>query len=291
MLLITLVWGFAYIPGKVGLSEIPPFLFTGLRFILLSAVLLPFLKRHSGQMPLILLIATMAGALHFGLFYGGLALAHDISTVAVFAQLNAPFSTLLAAIVLREQVGWRRWLGIALAFGGVMVIGFDPVVFRYVDALVLLVFSALTMAIAAIAMRKLRDVGVFDLQGWVALLSWPVLLALSFAFESGQIEALRSATWRGWSGVVYTALGASLIGHAGLYYLLQRYEVSKTAPLTLIATLFGIAFGVLLMGDRFTPRMALGSVATLTGVAIVVFSARPLKLPAAALAAEEAAAP
>ena len=52
----------------------------------------------------------------------------------------------------------------------------------------------------------------------------------------------------GWGGVLYTAIGASLIGHAGMYYLLQRYDVSVTAPLTLMAPIFGIVFGVHLFG-------------------------------------------
>ena len=84
-----------------------------------------------------------------------------------------------------------------------------------------------------------------------------------------QLDAIKSASWLGWSGVLYTAIGASLIGHAGMYYLLQRYEVTQTAPLTLLAPIWGVVFSVLLLGDTLTERMLIGGVMTLIGVGIV----------------------
>jgi O-acetylserine/cysteine efflux transporter len=73
----------------------------------------------------------------------------------------------------------------------------------------------------------------------------------------------------GWGGVIYTAIGASLIGHAGMYYLLQRYDVSVTSPLTLMAPVFGIVFGVMFWGDELSLRFWLGGGLTLLGVLII----------------------
>ncbi|MFP5469347.1 MAG: EamA family transporter, partial [Alphaproteobacteria bacterium] len=64
-------------------------------------------------------------------------------------------------------------------------------------------------------------------------------------------------------------VGTSLIGHAGMYYLLQRYEVTQTAPLTLLSPVWGVVFGVTLLGDTITTRIILGGAMTLIGVAIV----------------------
>ncbi len=269
ILIITLIWGFNFVAGKAGVDEMPPILFTGLRFLLLFVVLSPFLRIHRGQMWPIFVISMTMGGVHFALFYGGLAAADDVSTVAIAVQLGVPFSTIMSILFLNEKVYWRRWSGIALSFLGVMVIGFDPRVFTYIDGLMLVVAAAFVGSIAMIFMRQLKDVPVFQLQAWIALLSWPLLFLFSAIMEQDQLEAIRSASWLGWSGVLYTAIGASLIGHAGMYYLLQRYEVTQTAPLTLLAPIWGVIFSVLLLGDTLTERILIGGIMTLVGVGIV----------------------
>ena len=117
LLLICTIWGFNFVAAKVGVGQIPPLLFTGLRFLILALVLIPFLKPAPGRMRDVLLIAAFNGAIHFGLMFTGVALA-AASVVAVVAQLNVPFATLLSIFVLGEAVRWRRWLGMAMAFGG-----------------------------------------------------------------------------------------------------------------------------------------------------------------------------
>jgi O-acetylserine/cysteine efflux transporter len=269
ILFITLVWGFNYVAGKAGVTELPPILFTGLRFFLLSLILLPWLKLHRGQMLSIVIISLTMGGVHFAIFYMGLAAAHDVSTVAIAGQLGVPFATIMSIIFLNEKVHWKRWAGISTSFIGVMIIGFDPVVFQYLNGLILVILAALVGSLAMIYMRRLEGVGVFELQAWIALLSWPVLAPLSLLMESGHIDAMVNASWAGWGGVLYTVVGTSLIGHAGMYYLLQRYEVTQTAPLTLLSPVWGVVFGVTLLGDTITTRIILGGAMTLIGVAIV----------------------
>lgn len=276
ILFITLVWGFNYIAGKAGVSELPPILFTGLRFLLLSILLLPWLKLHRGQMRGIVIISLTMGGVHFAIFYMGLAAAHDVSTVAIAAQLGVPFTTIMSIIFLKEQVHWRRWAGISASFAGVMIIGFDPAVFQYLDGLMLVILAAMVGSVGMIYMRRLQGVGVFELQAWIALLSWPVLAALSLLLEQNHIPAMASASWLAWGGVLYTVVGTSLIGHAGMYYLLQRYEVTQTSPLTLLSPVWGVVFGVTLLGDTLTPRIIVGGILTLIGVAIVTIRQKTL---------------
>lgn len=73
---------------------------------------------------------------------------------------------------------------------------------------------------------------------------------------------------------MYTAVGASLIGHAGMYYLIQRYDVSVISPLSLMAPVFGVVLGVLVWGDDLGPRFWLGGFVTLSGVLIIALRRR-----------------
>lgn len=268
MILINLIWGFALVAGKVSLEHFPPFLFAGLRFALVVLVLFPFLRILKGRMRDVIIIALCAGPLGFGLFFLGLAMA-EASVVAIVTQLGVPISAVMSVIFLKEEIHWRRWLGIGLAFAGVMIMSFDPAVFNFITGIIFIAASAFIGSVGTIFQRQIKNVGVFELQAWVAAIAAPFLLGASFAFESGQLEILESASLLAWSGIFYVAFASSLVGHAGIYYLLQRYEVSQTAPLTLLAPLFTVFFGVTLLGDTITLRMVIGGIVSLIGVLIV----------------------
>lgn len=268
MLLICTIWGFNFVAAKVGVGQMPPLLFSGLRFALLFAVLLPFLKVTPGRMRDIFLIAMFNGAIHFGLMFIGVALT-AASVMAVIVQLNVPFATMLSIVLLGEQVKWRRWAGIAMTFFGVMIVSFDPHVLESLTGVFFGAAAALSGAIAAIFMRRLQGVGVFQLQSWTATITAPLLLLASLIFETGQLAAIESASWLGWGALLFTAFGASLIGHNGYYYLLQRYEVSLIAPLSLLSPILGVVFGIWILGEPMTTRIVLGATVAFIGVGIL----------------------
>ena len=157
--------------------------------------------------------------------------------------------------------------GIALAFGGVLVIGFDPVVFRHLDALLLVTAGAAAMALATIQMRRLRGVGVFALQAWIALCATPALALLSLLFEQGAVDRSTHGEHTGTGRASLFRRGRILIGHGIVYYLLGRYPVGVTTPLLLLNPVLAVAFGVLLWGDILTWKLALGGAMTLAGIA------------------------
>jgi O-acetylserine/cysteine efflux transporter len=273
LLLVNLFFGFNLVASKYGMAELPPFTFTAFRFALVAVVLATALRVRSGQMRAIAIVGVTLGSLHFGLAYTGLALAGDASTMAIAFQLTVPFVTLLSMAFLGERVGWRRGAGLLLAFAGIGVMGFDPRVFEYRDALIYVTLGCLSAAVGTLVMKRLRGVGVFELQAWIAVLSAPVLAACALVFEPGTLTQLGSISWMTWSAVVFSALATSIVGHGGFYFLIQRHDVSLIAPLTLFSTVFAVIFGVTLLGDVLTPRIALGGGLTLAGVLVLVVRA------------------
>ena len=133
----------------------------------------------------------------------------------------------------------------------------------------LVLCSALVSSVGTIYQRQIRNVGVFELQAWVAFAAAPIMLIGSLALESNQYEVVMTASLLQWSGIFYVAFASSLVGHAGIYYLLQRYEVTQTAPLTLLSPIFTVFFAVMLLGETLTERMVVGALIALTGVLIV----------------------
>ncbi len=273
LLMVNLFFGFNLVASKYGMGELPPFTFTAFRFALVALVLITALRIRPGQMRAIAVVGVTMGSLHFGLAYTGLSLAGDASTMAIAFQLTVPFVTLLSMAFLGERVGWRRGSGLVLAFAGVVVMGFDPRVFDYRDALIYVVLGCFSAAVGTLVMKQLRGVGVFELQAWIAVLSAPVLAVCALVAEPTSLGQLRSVSWLTWGAVVFSALATSIAGHGSFYYLIQRHDVSLIAPLTLFSTLFAVAFGVALLGDVITWRIASGGALTLVGVLVLVLRA------------------
>lgn len=280
MLLICIIWGFNFVAAKVGVREIPPLLFTALRFSILAIALLPFLKPARGRMREVVIIALFNGALHFGLMFIGIAMT-AASVVAVVAQLNVPFATMLSIFFLGEVVRLRRWIGIALSILGVTIVSFDPHVFDALTGVLFAAGAALSAAIAAVCMRSLSNVGVFQLQSWTAVITAPLLLGASLLFESGHSDAIMNAQPITWAALLFTTIGASLIGHNVYYYLLQRYEVSLIAPLSLLSPLLGVVFGILMLGEHVSMRIVLGALTAFIGVGVLAFPSRKKAVAAA----------
>jgi O-acetylserine/cysteine efflux transporter len=268
-LLITVVWGFNFVAAKTALDHFPAFEMLGLRFVLLTLILIPFLRVPRAKLPPVMGVAFMIGVLHFSLNFSGLGMSGDVSSAAIATQLFIPVGTVLAVIFLGERIGIWRTAAIAVAFSGTVVISFDPIVVRHLDALLVVVLSSIPMEVATIMLRRLTGVGPMQVQPWTGVVGIPSYFLLSLLFESGQIEALQTAGWAPIGGIIYAVLAASLIGHGGLYYLLQRYPVSWVNPLFLLSPVFAVLFGITVYGDRPTAQMLIGGVMTIAGVAII----------------------
>lgn len=270
-LLINVIWGYAFVAAKIGIDHFPPLFFTALRFSLVAAVLFYFLKPVKGRMLDLFWVALTVGTLHFSFMYYGIYLTGGVSAVAITVQLIAPFSVILAIIFLKEHIGWRRMMGIGLAFGGVMVLGFDPVVFDHLTGVGMVAMGAFVMAVGMILMRRLQGVSPMQLQAWIAAFSVPMLLVLSFTFEEGQMEGLQNIDWPVIWALAFTVVMTTIIAHGSWFYLLQRYSVTTLTPYGLLAPIFGVGFGIFLYSEPLTGRFFVGSLITMVGVAIINF--------------------
>jgi O-acetylserine/cysteine efflux transporter len=279
ILLANTAWGLNFIAGKIGAEHFQPLFFTALRFLFLLLLMLPWLKPAPGYMKPLLKVAFLLGVLHFSMIFIGLHAGGNIASIAITTQLYVPFSAILASVFLREKISLRSLSSIALAFAGVMVIGFDPIVFNHLDAILWVAGSAIVMAVATILMRQCPNLGVFRLQAWIALVALPSLLLLSLIFESGQFQVLSDAFFFDFWPPLYSAVGASIIGHGIVYYLLGRYPVSIVTPLLLPTPVIATFLGVLVFGDILGWKMIVGGSMTLLGVLMLVKPANSQKKP------------
>ena len=271
VLIIDIVWAFNVIAIKFVVDEIPPLLAVTLRYSIVLLVCLPWLRWLPGQMRRLAITGVVAGALFMGLSSMSFSLADNVSALAIAGQLGVPFSLILAVIFYRERIRWVRILGIVLAFAGVAALAFDPRIFDERVGLLLTVGGSLCWAIGNLLFRQLAGVFTLTIHGWLALISIPLLATASAIFEPGALASIPQIPWHIWGWLAYSAIGSSLIGHAGMTWLFQRYPVSTVAPLTLAAPLLSVIVAVIIFKTPVTPAMVIGGLVTLAGIAIITF--------------------
>ena len=281
LLLICLIWAGNFVASAVAVDHLPPVTVTAMRFAAVFALLFPLLRRPRRDQWFNLLVACWCmGALHFGLLFMALERSVDVSSVAILMQAYVPISTLLAILVLGERIGWRTISGIAVAFGGVLVVGLDPVVLAQLDVLVMVLGAAFFLGLGTIFMRRIQGVGLFSFQAWNALLSLIPLVVLALWLES-PLDALAASSWSSpaFPAIVYSAIGASIIGHGTFYWLIQRHEVNSVTPYLLLVPVMAVVLGILLRGDQPGPRLLTGGALVIGGVLWITLRARYRRRP------------
>lgn len=285
LVLVCLIWGFNFIAAARGMQHFSPLVFMSLRFLMVLAVMLPFLRwPPRGQWVRLILVCLCIGAVHFTLLFWAIAISGDVSPIAILQQTYIPISVLLAMAFLGEQVGWRTLAAIGVAFGGVAVLSFDPLIFNQLDVLLLALVAAAAQALGSTFMRSIQGVGALNFQAWTALLSLPVLLTCSLVFETGQLDAIHTAGWLDWASVSYSGLVSSIVGYGLFFLLVQRNPVSLIMPYMLLMPLIAVVFGILIWGDRPGVNLFVGGGLVLSGILYISLRQRA-RAPAAEIQA------
>jgi len=280
---VCLVWGLNIVVTRwvVFDASVPPIFFAAIRFLGVALLLIPFLRPIPKDIKTLFFISFFIGSGHFALLFVGLANA-EASAAAVVGQLGVPFSTLMSMAFLGETIGWRRGLGIMLAFAGVLVIAVDPTSFTISFGLLYIVGAAFIGSVGGILMKRMQPISALQMQAWIGLFSFLPLFVLSFFAEAGQWQSYSGGGLLVIGATVFAVVGVSIFGHGGFYQLIKKYDISLLSPLTLMTPIWGVVLSIVMLGEPITANLILGAVISLGGVFVI--AVRPNRsLPEAAL--------
>tara|TARA_R110000868_G_scaffold4155_33_gene25582 strand:+ start:10233 stop:11165 length:933 start_codon:yes stop_codon:yes gene_type:complete len=268
--LVMAVWASNIAAARLAVAEIPGWALIALRMAVIAATLVPFVAIPRGHMWKIFGLSVTMGTLHFGLMFAALEHIH-VGTAALIIQTSVPFALLLALVFFREKFGWYRAAGILISFFGVaLVVGEPRLSDSHLYAFMALI-SALAFGGANLQLRGLGGVSVFAINGWMAVFAFPQMALVSILFESGQIDAIANASLDAWIAILHMGIVVSVVGHGLWYELVPKYRTNQTMPFTLLIPVFGVGFGIALLGETLNWHIMAGGLVTIAGVAIIVF--------------------
>ena len=270
LVLCNAVWALNVVVSKLAVDDLgmPPLAYAFARSLLVMALLLPFLRPVPRGLGKVLLVGLAISGGSFALLFMGLETASPAAT-GVVSLSGAPMTVLFAILFLGERVRWRRGLGIALTFAGVLVSVMGERALEMGTGLLLVFTSAVVGALGSVFVKRI-EITSLRLQAWAAVASSVVLLPLSLGLENEQTSALAEAPLAIAGCLVFASLVVSVGAHTVYYRMLKEYDTNLVVPLTLLTPLFTIALGAWLTGDPVGARLLVGGAIAVAGVAIII---------------------
>ncbi|WP_350269646.1 EamA family transporter [Brevibacterium sp. CBA3109] len=270
-LLVVVLWGVNFIFIDFGLRDWPPLLLVAARFTLVVIPAIFFVKYPRGSFRRILLIGVFMSAGQFGLLYTAMFLGLPAGLTSIVIQIQAAFTVLVAALVLKEFPSRRQIVGILIGLSGLCTIGLSLQASVPIIAFLVALAASLSWAIGNVIARGVKKgTNGVQMTVWSAIVVPVPLFALSILVD-GPAEvthALAHPTWAVAASVVYTAGCASLVGYVIWNSLLARFPASQVAPFSLLVPLVGVLSAWLVLGDRPTVPELIGGALLLMGVAV-----------------------
>ena len=285
------VWGSTWLVIKVGLRDLPPLWFGGLRMALACALIAPFALMRGGRAAARgrAMGIFWSGTLQIGVNYACIFLAEeriDSGLAAVLFATFPLFAGLFAHGMLADEPLTGRTAGsAALGLLGVVVIEapalwtlFSAPARSLLEGSLLILTSSVVAAYANVYNKKyLKDVSP-DWNVWLQTLAGSAfLLLLAAIFEP---SARMHWTARSAGALVYLAVLGTALPFAGLFWLLTRVPVSVIGTIPIVDTVIAVALGSLILGESFSPRVLTGAALILVAVLLAAVP-RAAPMPAA----------
>lgn len=279
-ILVAVVWGINFPATSIALEHFPPLFMVALRFTIIAIPTLIFIPRPKVPFRWLLGVGLGIGTVQFAFLYLGMAAGMPSGLASIVLQASAPFTVVIAGIWLREHIGARQALGIAIAVIGLAAIAFHRSQVAALLPVLLTLLGALGWAIGNVSTRKAQAPNALHLTLWMSVIPpLPMLVIALFVEGPARIgesvataftlEALPSVL-----GLLYVVLIATLVGYGIWNGLLKRYPSSTVAPFSMLVPVVGVIASWLAFGETIDLTELIAGGAVVAGVLVASYRRR-----------------
>lgn len=291
---VAIVWGVNFVAIHLSLEQFPPFLLVAMRFGLIAIPTVLWVRPPRVPMRWVLGYGAGFGVAQFAFLYLAMAAGMPAGIASLVLQSSAPFTMILAVLLVRERIGRRAVLGVTAAVLGLAGIAISRAGDQATGVLpvVLTLLGGLGWAFGNLANRKAATTEPFRLVLWMSVVVPVPMLALSLLVEGPSRIAASFDGITSRQGVVallallFTVVVAS-IGGSGLWtVLMSRHPSSTVAPFSMLVPVVGIATSWFTLREAVPLRELLLGVVVIGGVLVAATQSRvPRSTSAVAIAA------
>ncbi len=282
-LILCFIWGSTWLFIKLGLADLPPITFAGIRFVIAFLILasLAFARRARwprtrAEWTLIAVSGALQFALNYGLvFWGEQRISSGLA--AVLQSTFPAFGLVIAHFYLpHERMTTVKVVGVLLGVLGVAVIFSDQLSIAGKMALLgsmALVLSAFFGSYSNVLVKAYG--GKIDSQILAAgqmVFGFVPLLAIGIPTEGNPLRF----HWTAMAVVslLYLVVVGSVIAFALYYWLVRHMDVTHTMLIALVTPVVAVMLGMIVLHEKLNWRLFAGGACIIAGLALIVLRKR-----------------
>jgi len=278
-LLLCCIWGSTWLFIKLGLEDLPPLTFAGIRFLIATIVLLflvavrrlPFPRQRRDFM---LLAGT--GILSFSVNYGLVFWGEQYisSGLAALLQSMLPaFGLIIAHYYLPgEPMTPSRIAGVVMGVVGVGVIFSNQLQVSGPKALwgsAALVLSAFCAAYANVLVKAYcKHIDPVVLAAGQMMFGLIPLFLIGIPLEGNPFRF--HWTYMALISLLYLAVIGTVIAFSLYYWLIRNMNVTDTMLIALVTPVVAVILGMIVLKERLEWRPLVGGLMIISGIALIV---------------------
>ncbi|AWL98940.1 DMT family transporter [Bradyrhizobium amphicarpaeae] len=279
--LFCLLWSYAFVAGKIGVTHCPPLILLAARFslagiLILGATLIRGDWSLSWRDTVIFAVLGIANnALYLGLGYTGLQ-SVSAGLGGLIVSANPVFTAALAALLLGEGMTWRKAGGLLLGITGVTLIVWHRLSVG-TDSLHGIVFTLASLAslvAGTILFKLLAPKGSLWIGNGVQNLAAGIVLT-PVAFTFADVHAI-DVTPGLIGAFAFLVLGGSILAYWLWFHLLKVCGATAASAYHFLMPPLGMLFAYLVLGEHVEARDLLGIIPVALGIYLVTRPAKPV---------------
>jgi len=278
--IIYFVWGSTFLAIRIGVSEVPPFLLAGIRFLVAGAALFGWMRVQGVPVPTrrewasAALVAVPVFVLDYGLVFWAERRVPSGLTAVMMATIPL-FMALSEILFLRTQrLTARLASALLVGLGGVVVLvsrslGLGEAAVDPYGALSL-VIAAGSWAGASVLLRKLPLPASKPMSSAAQMLIGGVwLTVVSTALGEFRGFDPRAVSRDAWLALAYLIVAGSIIAYTAYVWLLHHESPTKVGTYAYVNPVVAVVLGHFLGGEAIGPRTLLGTMLVLVSVVVI----------------------
>jgi drug/metabolite transporter (DMT)-like permease len=270
--LITAVWGVAFVGIKEVIAHGPPVTLAGARFVLGGGLLVPLVRRRAMVPPPpgrrlrplrgreVLLVALLQTTALYGLGFLGVQRT-TAGAAALLLNTNPVMVALLAWPMLGEPLGPMSLAGVVLALAGVATVSVHSGL-GSPGGIGLLLGGALAWASASIVLKRMGSVDLLRLSCGQMLLGGLPLLVFGILSE----HRLPHPTAASVAWFAFLVIPATAVNFVLWFGLLERYSATAMTSWLFLIPVFGVLAGAVILHEPIGWRVGAGGLLVVAGV-------------------------
>lgn len=278
LILLASCWGPSFLFIKIAVAEVPPLMLTGFRIglgaLILNVILLLRKERLPSNLDFwkkTLIAGFFAQALPFTLINWGEQYV-DSSLASLLNGLT-PLSTIILTqmMLANEQMSIHKVQGVLLGFLGLVILVLPSLingVAGTTQGILSITLGAISYGIGMVYIRK-NLVQTPPMQAPAAQLLSVAVYTLPVAFLLEPNFSVVDLSWKVIGSILILGSFGTAIAFIIYFKLLERTNAAFLSMVTYLMPIYGVALGIIFLGEQVTSWMLIGAVSIFSGIVLV----------------------